>query len=166
MMSSIFCWPRFVTTLAAFAALMALFATNAFATDASTEAEVAQKLPERWCRSGAFLDAVVLMNSAIRAHGAASSPDVKSADVARAEMRSIVTIALKQAVDEYHCVNGNLPLSYAKDYGDTVRKALRFLKANSKPSAELVKGSDELIAKLDAANVQALKALKIEAGAK
>ncbi|MGL4231949.1 MAG: hypothetical protein ACRCWJ_11355 [Casimicrobium sp.] len=61
-----------------------------------------------------------------------------------------MTIALKQASAEYHCVEGNLPLSYAKNYGDTLRAAID-MGSKMRVNATTLDASRAVLAQLDAA---------------
>jgi hypothetical protein len=111
----------------------------------------------RWCRGGAFLDAIVIMNSSMRAHAALTAVDAQTTKIAAAELGAILNIALKQAVAEYHCVEGKLPLSYAQNYGDTLRSAIATAK-RMRVSKSTIESADGLLAQLDlAASVQRTK---------
>ena len=80
----------------------------------------------RWCRSGAFLDAIRLMNSAMRAHDAlrqSGNTNTNATSVAQAELGSVLAVAIKQAREEYHCVQGTLALGYDVSYAETVKRA-------------------------------------------
>ncbi len=102
----------------------------------------------RWCRSGAFLDAMIIMNSSMRAHGALNVVDASASRVASAELGAILNIALKQAVAEYHCIEGKLPLSYAQNYGDTLRRGITTAKQIRVAPATL-ESANALLAQLD-----------------
>jgi hypothetical protein len=107
--------------------------------------------------SGAFLDAIVIMNSSMRAHAALTAVDAQTTNIAAAELGAILNIALKQAVTEYHCVEGKLPLSYAQNYGDTLRSAIATAK-RMRVSKSTIESADGLLAQLDlAASVQRTK---------
>ncbi|MGL4573459.1 MAG: hypothetical protein ACRCV9_01580 [Burkholderiaceae bacterium] len=79
---------------------------------------------ERWCRQGAFVDAMALINAAVRASRALPPASVAKNNVAAAELDSILSIAVQQAAAEYVCVKGKLKSGYDKNYADTVRLAL------------------------------------------
>jgi hypothetical protein len=106
----------------------------------------ASKLPERWCRNGAFLDAIKLMNSASRSFESLRKED---APVATSELGAVLAIAIKQAAEEYHCVRGTLIAGYDRSYAATVKRAM----ANAQSmrlSPDIVKTANELIATIEA----------------
>jgi hypothetical protein len=107
--------------------------------------------------SGAFLDTTVIMDSSMRAHAALTAVDAQTTNIAAAELGAILNNALKQAVAEYHCVEGKLPLSYAQNYGDTLRSDIATAK-RMRVSKSTIESADGLLAQLDlAASVQRTK---------
>jgi hypothetical protein len=132
--------------------------TNANAQSASPAPDTeALTVNPRWCRSGAFLDAIVMMNSSMRAQGALRDADAQATQIATAELGAILNIALKQAVAEYHCIEGKLPISYAQNYGDTLRAAIATAK-RIRVAPATVDSANGLLAQLDqAANAQRTK---------
>jgi hypothetical protein len=122
-----------------------VFATENAATNESQRVET-HTLPERWCRNGAFLDAIKLMNAASRSLESLQRTD---AAIAKAELGAVLAIAIKQASDEYHCVRGTLVAGYDASYAATVKRAM----ANAqllKLSPDTVRVATELIATIEA----------------
>jgi hypothetical protein len=104
-----------------------LAATCALAFAGSAHAQSAAPTPqERWCRQGAFVDAMALINAAVRASRALPPASTAKANIAAAELDSILAIAVQQAAAEYACVKGKLKSGYDKNYADTVRLALAY----------------------------------------
>ena len=97
--------------------------SNSTSTDADIEREQNARAQPRWCRSGAFVDAIKLMNSAMRAHDALARSNADAANVAQAELGSVLSVAIKQASEEYHCVRGALTHGYDVSYGETIKRA-------------------------------------------
>jgi hypothetical protein len=106
----------------------------------------ASKLPERWCRSGGFLDAIKLMNASTRSLESLNKQD---ATIANAELNAILAIAIKQAAEEYHCVRGTLIAGYDVSYAATVKRAMAHAQT-ARFSPDVVKTARELIANLEA----------------
>jgi hypothetical protein len=86
------------------------------------------------------------MNSSMRAHDSLRS---QSAAVASAELGSVLSVAIKQANDEYHCVQGTLTQGYDVSYGETVRRAAVVAQAMRLPP-DVVITARELAAKIQA----------------
>jgi hypothetical protein len=99
------------------------FAANAHA-QSGVPAASTPAPQERWCRQGAFVDAMALINAAVRASRALPPPSAAKFSIAAAELDSILTIAVQQAAAEYPCVKGKLKAGYDKNYADTMRLAL------------------------------------------
>jgi hypothetical protein len=104
------------------------------------------QLPERWCRNGAFLDAIKLMNAASRSLESLQRSD---ASIAKAELGAILAIAIKQASEEYHCARGTLIAGYDASYASTVKRAMANAQA-AKLSPDVVKTARDLIATIEA----------------
>jgi hypothetical protein len=106
----------------------------------------ATKLPERWCRSGAFFDAIKLMNSASRSIESLRS---ENAPIAKVELSAMLAIAIKQASEEYHCVRGSLSAGYDSSYAATVKRAIAHAQT-ARLSPDIVKTARELMATIEA----------------
>jgi hypothetical protein len=141
------CARRAIATALLVVGSQAIAAAGAADTATDATAQPAQSAVEapRWCRSGAFLDAIKLMNSAMRAHESLAQ---QNAAVARAELGSILSVAIKQASDEFHCVQGTLTHGYDASYGDAVRRAATTAQA-MRLSAEVVNIARELAAHIE-----------------
>lgn len=116
--------------------------------DADIEREQSVRAQPRWCRSGAFLDAIKLMNSAMRAHDALGRSNADAANVAQAELGSVLSVAIKQASEEYHCVRGALGHGYDVSYGETIRRAAVVAQAMRLPPS-VVATARELASQLE-----------------
>jgi hypothetical protein len=129
--------------------------TTAFKADASSDANNAElhNVARPTCRSGVFLDAIILMNSSMRAYNALTATDAKTNNIATAEISAIMSIALKQAAAEYHCIESNLPLSYAKNYGDTLRAAIETAK-QMRISAATINASRGVLVRLESVSLK------------
>jgi hypothetical protein len=75
---------------------------------------------QRWCRSGAFIDALKLMNSIMSVR---DSLRKETAAHAVSELGSMLSTAIKQASDEYPCVEDTLTGGYDSMYATTVKRA-------------------------------------------
>jgi hypothetical protein len=140
----------------ALACVLVLTCTDTGAQEANssqTENASAHTVTRPICRSGAFFDAIVLMNSSMRAYAALPATDAATrqrSNAAAAELGAIMAIALKQANAEYDCIEDNLPLSYAKNYGDTLRAAIE-IGTKMRVSAATLDASRVVLAQLDRA---------------
>jgi hypothetical protein len=109
--------------------------------DTDIALEQSARAAPRWCRSGAFLDAIKLMNSAMHARDALRQSNANAADansVAQAELGSVLAVAIKQASEEYHCVQGALSHGYDVSYGETVKRAAVVAQAMRLPPSIIV----------------------------
>ncbi len=101
-----------------------LIAINSHAAESAGDANLLENQKDaaakRWCRVGAFIDALKLMN------GIMSARDALQTDIATramAELGGMLGIAIKQAKDEYSCVEGTLVGGYHAIYATTVKRA-------------------------------------------
>jgi hypothetical protein len=118
---------------------------NEAAVPAESQAIERGKLPERWCRNGAFLDAIKLMNAASRSYESLQQAD---ATIARAELGAVLAIAIKQASEEYHCVRGTLGSGYDASYAATVKRAMSNAQ-RAKAPPDVMKTARDLISQIE-----------------
>jgi hypothetical protein len=86
------------------------------------------------CTAGSFTDAMATLNAAVKGSTLLKTVPGKDAAAARAELDSILAIALKRTAAEYPCAT--MQQSYASDYAHVLQSALRIAKAQHlSPSA-------------------------------
>ncbi len=134
--------PIVATVLALIAATYSHAESTSNSAEADIEREQNARAQPRWCRGGAFLDAIKLMNSAMRAHDAIGRSNADAANVAQVELGSVLSVAIKQASEEYHCVRGALAHAYDVSYGETIKRAAVVAQAMRLPPSVVVTARD------------------------
>jgi hypothetical protein len=94
--------------------------------------------PAPACQAGAFLDAISLLNAAVRA----SRHTPQEAAIAQAELDSILRLSLKQAKNAYPCARGTLAQGYDVSYAETVRMAGAHLATRKAPRDTVALAND------------------------
>lgn len=103
----------------------------------------AEEQAQPTCQRGAFIDAMSLLNAAVRA----SKNAPQDAAIAQAELDSILRIAIRQAAAAYPCARGTLQLGYDQNYAQTVRVAREHARAR-RMAPDVVEAADKLAAEI------------------
>jgi hypothetical protein len=130
----------FLATATMLALVATANASERHATSATVDHAMHTMRPEviTLCTQGSFTDAMATMNAAVKSSTLLQRVPGKDAAIARAELHSILAIALKRSAVEYACAK--MQRSYASDYAHIMQSALRLAKAERLAPSSIAAG--------------------------